>query len=180
MEGDAYVWVRGEKRAFADATRHCAVEWFGLMVSDYLADRRLPGEVWLVPVPGSTVRLGVETRHRTVQLAEAIAAGMSGERRVADVLRWARPLPSAPEAGGRRPPELLYPNVRVTSLVRHQSVVLVDDVLISGSHLRACAARLYAGGARVLCAVTAGRADDTPVADPFGVRVEDLADFPPV
>ena len=63
--------------------------------------------------------------------------------------------------------------------VEGRRVVLVDDVLVLGGHLRACAAKLKAGGADVVLAMCAGRADQIPVADPFAARCETLDDFEP-
>ena len=58
-------------------------------------------------------------------------------------------------------------------------VVLVDDVLASGGHLRAAAAFLSDCGSNVIAAVCAGRADDTEVDDlePFKTRADVLPDF---
>ena len=44
-------------------------------------------------------------------------------------------------------------------------LALADDVLTSGGHLRACAAKLLQRGHRVDAALVAGRADQTQVAD---------------
>jgi hypothetical protein len=55
--------------------------------------------------------------------------------------------------------------------------VLVDDVVTSGGHLRACAAFLHNHGARVERAICAARSDHDPPDDPFGRRVDELPDF---
>lgn len=58
-------------------------------------------------------------------------------------------------------------------------IVLVDDVLASGGHLRAAAAFLTDCGAHVSFAVCAGRADNTdaPIDRPFSIRTDVLPDF---
>jgi len=49
--------------------------------------------------------------------------------------------------------------------------VLVDDVIASGSHLRAAAAFLESQGATIVKAIYAARADDSPVVeDAFAIR----------
>jgi hypothetical protein len=58
-------------------------------------------------------------------------------------------------------------------------VGLVDAVLTSGGHRRACTAKLRANGADVVLAVVAGRADDEQVPDPLAVRCEEIADYEP-
>ncbi len=59
------------------------------------------------------------------------------------------------------------------------NVVLLDDVLASGGHLRAAAAFLSDCGAHVIAAICAGRADDTDVGkiEPFKMRTDVLPDF---
>ena len=58
-----------------------------------------------------------------------------------------------------------------------EQVVLVDDVLTLGGHLRACAAKLREEGADVLLGLCAARADQIPAKDPFAVRCEILSDL---
>jgi adenine/guanine phosphoribosyltransferase-like PRPP-binding protein len=59
------------------------------------------------------------------------------------------------------------------------NVILVDDVLASGDHLRAAAAFLTDCGAHVIAAICAGRADDTDAGeiDTFQPRTDVLPDF---
>jgi predicted amidophosphoribosyltransferase len=44
------------------------------------------------------------------------------------------------------------------SRIRGTHVVLVDDIITTGATLTACAAALFAGGARIISLVTFGRA----------------------
>lgn len=73
----------------------------------------------------------------------------------------------------------LYSRLRLIDSVEGDRVALVDDVLVLGGHLRACAAKLRAGGADVVLALCAGRADQMQATDPFAVRCETLDDFAP-
>jgi hypothetical protein len=67
-----------------------------------------------------------------------------------------------------RDPQVLYGRVRLRDRwhpVRDQRVVLVDDVIASGAHVRATAAFLRDCGATVLCAICAARARHSDVPD---------------
>jgi orotate phosphoribosyltransferase len=57
--------------------------------------------------------------------------------------------------------------------------VLVDDVVTSGGHLRACAAKLTVDGAGVPLAVCAGRTLYDQEKDAFEIVEESLKDYEP-
>jgi predicted amidophosphoribosyltransferase len=59
--------------------------------------------------------------------------------------------------------ETLYRNLVLLDEVRGGHVCLVDDVVASGGHLRACAAKLRRSGVDVGIAIVGGRADDARV-----------------
>jgi len=84
--------------------------------------------------------------------------------------------------GGTRDAQYLFDRCRITGALTaapRRRIVLVDDVVASGGHLRACAARMSAAGYRVELGIVAGRADQIQVVKPFSVRVEEVADFRP-
>lgn len=88
--------------------------------------------------------------------------------------------PPAHLIGGTRDPQELYSlfRLRARDLPR-LPLVLIDDVLPSGGHLRAAAAFLAHCGAQVHMAICAGRAELTPspLERPFSVRTDVLPDF---
>jgi orotate phosphoribosyltransferase len=112
-------------------------------------------------------------------LAQAVATALPSAPAVRDVLRWDSPIVSSRLLAGTRDVAALYRRLVVTGPVAGARVVLVDDVLTMGGHLRACAAKLREVGADVVLGVCAGRADRIPAADPFAVRCETLEDFIP-
>jgi predicted amidophosphoribosyltransferase len=91
---------------------------------------------------------------------------------VADLLRWSEAMTPAHIALGSRDPEDLYRRLRLRGrLPPDRRVVLIDDVIASGSHLRAAAAFLESQGATIVKAICAARADDSPVVeDAFAIR----------
>jgi hypothetical protein len=132
----------------------------------------------LVPIPNSC-SVAADAVPRTRCLADALVAHAGRvDLAVADVLRWREPMPAAHRWGAARYPEQLYPNLRLVRTLPARSVVLlVDDLLTTGGHLRAAAAFLGEAGARVAGGVCAGRADEHRVSDPFAARVEVLEPF---
>lgn len=179
INGYSRVPVRGRRRFFDNDNRQDIVGWFAEMVSDHFTAEPVDGPIVLVPVPGSKVSVAFAGMPRTAQLAQAIATELNDGRIVKDALRWREPMPSANEDGGTRDPAELFNNLVLIENVDGDRVVLVDDVLTSGGHLQACAEKLRAGGAEVLMAVVAGRADENQVDDPFALRSADIGDYEP-
>jgi hypothetical protein len=156
----------------------------------WFADIVAHGHTWdsfdpvtLVPLPDSGCALGSAAAPKTLILAQALQAVLTdGTARVLDVLRWAEAIPPAHCAGGTRDPQELYSLLRLT--VRRlpstlPPIVLVDDVIASGGHLRAAAAFLTDCGASIQLAACAGRVlGDSEVCDrPFRFRTDCLPDF---
>jgi predicted amidophosphoribosyltransferase len=135
----------------------------------------------LVPFPSSKADLAFSNTNRTTTLANAIGAEYGHGVTVCDVLRFDQPIPSANEQGGTREAEILYEHLRLTGSVKDQRVVMIDDVLTSGGHLRAGVAKLLTDGhaSEVMMAICAGRADQAQVADPFAIRHEDIEEYWP-
>lgn len=138
------------------------------------------GPIAFVPIPDSDCAMGAPTAPRTLGLAKALAeSSLTGDSIATDILRWDQPMPSSHQAGGTRDPQLLYPRLRLAGAVPpDRRIVLVDDVVTSGGHLRAAAAFLESGGATVAGAVCVGRADDGfTVDDAFATRIDSLESF---
>jgi ComF family protein len=115
----------------------------------------------LVPVPLS----GSRQRERGYNQSECIAAALAARW---DIPVWRDTLvrARATETQTRLTPEERLANVsdafRVPAIaaaaLRNAHVVIVDDVVTTAATLNACAAALFAGGARILSYVTFGRA----------------------
>jgi hypothetical protein len=154
-----------------------AFDWFAEMVVPLLREELGTTQVVLVPVPDCGCTEDV-IHSRTSALATAVAR-LAGAVLVSDVLRWRRRMPSARSGQGPRGPVSIYQNLRLRSGWGPVSrpYVLVDDVVTTGGHLRACAAFLHNHGARVERAICAARSDPEPSDDPFQRRIDELPDF---
>jgi predicted amidophosphoribosyltransferase len=179
INGYAHVRLRGTRHRFDNTNRQEVVGWFATMVADYFEKAPIDRPFVLVPVPGSKVDLAYTEVPRTTQLAEVVARALGEGVTVMDALRWRTAMPSANAQGGTRDPARLFENLAITGKLEGSNVVLVDDVLTSGGHLQACAAKVLKGGANLVIAVCAGRADQQQQVDPFAVRLEEIADFTP-
>jgi len=175
----AFVRCRGQRRRFENSTREEVVGWFGEMVAEYCQEHPIDMPFVLVPVPGSKADTRFANVQRTTTLAEAIAGALRPAPLVLDVLRWDSPIVSSRLLAGTRDVAALYARLVLTGSVFGQRVVLVDDVVTLGGHLRACAAKLRNAGADVVLGVCVARADPIPASDPFAVRCETLPDFVP-
>jgi hypothetical protein len=115
----------------------------------------------LVPIPDAACSPGADRRPRTHRLAEALASALGPEAAAVDLFRWRRPMLPAHAVEDSRDPQVLYGRLRPHDRwrpIRNQRLVLVDDVIVSGAHLRAAAAFLRDCGATLLCAICAARA----------------------
>lgn len=173
------VKIGGAWRRFDNLNREAVLCWFGQMVRGYLDHRGFERPFVLVPVPSSKADVAFRGENRTTTIAHVLAQACRPGVSVADVLRFDRPRQSACVYRGTRDPLKILGWLRLLGSIAGQRVVLIDDVIASGGHLRACAAKLTREGraGRVSLAICAGRADDTVVADPFATRLDVLQDL---
>jgi len=157
-----------------NTNRANAFELFGRWGAKKLAELGISSAT-LVPVPSSSHTVENELFTGT-QLAQAVAY-CSPEGIVArDPLRFRSAMEKSSK-GGSRNWALIKANLVCTPPNQPGTVVLIDDVMTLGGHLRACADVLRSHGMRVEHALTVGRTVKTPVQAPFAMPPEDLEDF---
>ena len=143
-----------------------------LLLAKRLVDAEID-QADVVPVPSSQhVRIGEEfTGSRISDALQAVHGGM----RSRPVLRFATPQQKSHDEGSRNP-NLILPHLRSASVTALKRVVLLDDVMTSGGHLRAARRHLTARGVDVIGAIVIGRTVWERPDDMFNMPAEDLAD----
>jgi predicted amidophosphoribosyltransferase len=143
------------------------------MAADFLAQGTLPHETYLVPIPNTKCTIDSEHKPRTALLANAIATYLDNVE-MTDILRWKESMESAHSGSGTRDPFLLIENLAAIEKVPQASIVLVDDVVTTGGHIKACARFLTDRGGKVLSAICAARTVQISQENPFTLHHEVL------
>jgi predicted amidophosphoribosyltransferase len=180
----ALVLVRGVKRRLSTENLPEAAKWFGTYVSDYLNSTGRNGPFLVVPVPDSRCVADSTTRPRTRKLAKAICDALKDGSVVLDCLRWKKNLGSASEDGGPREVGILYRNLVVIGDIAKEAdkdlgVLLVDDVMTSGGHLRACAAKLKSTKLNVEIVMCGGKTVYDQANPAFHIYEDNLDEYEP-
>jgi hypothetical protein len=169
--------VTGSLRRLDTKDATGASEWFGEVGALVLARRRLPPPIVLIPVPSSGSTLAGGKNTCTVQLAQSIASHL-GKSVVCDGLRWRRALKSS-HTGGIRDPQYLYDNLSLIVPPPKGTCVVVDDLLTTGGHILASAARVSSVTNQCRMALCVGRSVSQPRDNRFSFVEEELRDFVP-
>ncbi|MEE2809406.1 MAG: hypothetical protein VX412_01350 [Pseudomonadota bacterium] len=137
------------------------------------------GQLVIVPVPNSQATIANDDDFRTWELARRIADEFGDNVTAHDELRWLEAMPKASEGGPRQAHEL-FPKLRCDLKVSADADrILIDDILTTGGHLQACAAKVRATGSSIEAALVCGRTKHVQVSNPFAMPVEEFADFDP-
>lgn len=109
----------------------------------------------LVPVPSKDGLLAANSFRTLVMTNEAVS-GTDLATRVVGGLKWKQALTKAHE-GGSRNRKVLAPLLQVDESLKGKKVILIDDLISTGSSLLAAEDALTAAGCTVLGAITCGK-----------------------
>lgn len=185
IRGHASLPIAGGDVPLDESNREEAFHWFGTWAAAQLKERYGRLQFVLIPVPSSKMLMGTSVLGPPFKMAQSLQTTLKMswqlDAEVWDGLRWRNALPAAHGSRGRRDPRVYYEALSMDSSrpLTEGPVVLIDDVVTSGAHMRAAAAKLRAGGLEPFQAICAGRAVNTKAPNVFDVPDEDLEDFEP-
>lgn len=113
-------------------------------------------DVDVVPIPNSVATIDYNEEYRTLELARAIAGGSPDRIFVSDAIRWRNARDPSHAGGAVRDPQRHIFNMALVQPTT-RPVVIVDDVLTTGSQMKAACKLLTDNGASVLGGVTYSR-----------------------
>lgn len=166
-----YVWavkVGGHRRNFyihretgkqhvTAANIAAARESFGRFIESTLRKEDAPDDVLIIPVPSKDALSQVQVKtYRTLDMLREALEGKDHSKSVFDGIRWTKQLLKAHE-GASRDRSYWLQHMKVDVGVNNRTVVLIDDLLSTGSTMLAAKEALEAAGAFVLGGVTSGR-----------------------
>lgn len=164
--------VNGINRRIIDSDPSAALAYFAAWGAQLINDMAAGGIV-LVPVPSSQC-VSHEAVSTPYTMANALQAIVGNHVRVERWLCFAQSMTPS-HAGGTRDSNTLASAMRVAPASRGEShVILVDDVMTTGGHLKACASVLRDRGVCVDAAIVAARTVWAPHETPLQIAVEDL------
>jgi hypothetical protein len=135
------------------------------------------GKVALVPVPSSSQTQFVQDTC-PVRMANSVAALIPQAAVVGNFLRHKTAQPKAHSEGGTRDADQIAATLACRVTDTSLPVVLIDDVMSTGGHLKACAQVLREHGLTVEHVLLAGRTVWEVVPNPYSVPSEDIEDVP--
>lgn len=170
----AYTWVPigGHNVRVAEGNKDRAMDWFAEWAAGQVNSMGNGPKV-LVPVPSSKSTPDTPADFRTAVIADKIAA-LCPNVTVVPALRFKTARSNSREEGGSRSADVLYREMVLTQALPEGRIILVDDVMTGGGHLKAAAWMIEDQGRAVQNAICCGRTTDIQLNDPFSVPPETI------
>jgi phosphoribosylpyrophosphate synthetase len=130
--------------------------------------------VALVPVPSKDGIAGAKS-FRSLDMTNEALKGSTLAKQVSSGLRWKKKLTEA-HLGGTRSRALLAPMLDADTSLKGKDIILIDDLVTTGSSMLASADVLAKAGANVLGAVVCGKTIYDLKTPHFGEQEFDLTD----
>jgi predicted amidophosphoribosyltransferase len=177
IKGYAKIQVGKTWHRLSESNRDQAVDWFGEMAAEYIKRKHKTRPLAFAPLPSSKCIAGGKVVSPTYRIAEAIASRLQ-DVTIWDGLRWTEEMTPS-HKGGVRDPDYFYKRLAITKKVPQAEIVIVDDVLTSGAHMRAVAAKIAKKAGKCRLAICVGRTVSEQVRAPMDIIEEELEDFQP-
>jgi hypothetical protein len=172
LNANAYTWVTigGRNVKIVEANKDRAMDWFAewvaLRINALGSHRKI-----IIPIPSSKSTLQSPPTFRTAVIAQKIAALCTNTLPFPS-LRFEAERPNSRKEGGSRSTATLYQALQLSAKLPAGQLILLDDVLTGGGHLRAAAWKVEDAGGKVEQAFCCGRSLETQVEDPFSLAPE--------
>jgi hypothetical protein len=140
---------------------------YGQFIAKRLAEEASWPNPLLVPIPSDDALVTATEFRSWLMLTEALAL-TELKWALVDALFWTTPPPPTVRDAARSERDAIAAVMTCDFPVRGQAIVLIDDILSSGTILLAARQRLHAEGAVVLGAITCGRVVHDFNTLPFG------------
>jgi hypothetical protein len=135
-----------------------ARRYFGDFIHRVIVREGLGTEAIFIPVPSKDGITGKTTSYRSLQMLAQSVSHLDRRVAVIDGLRWTQLMPKAHVGGGGcKNVSYWKDHLQVKTNVAGRKVVLVDDVVSTGSSLLAAKEALEEAGAEVVFAITCGK-----------------------
>ena len=170
---NGYAWVPSGLGPFnrfrlTQQTQAEAFTIFARRAAPILAGVSAKKPIALVPVPNRHFTVDWEGDCRTSVMAGLLLTALGAGWQTDTFIRWQFEI----EPGNRDADELYLLLSPLKYVSTAANIVLVDDVLTSGAHMKASARRASEAGLTIVAGIAAGRADQGYPPEPFGVRQE--------
>lgn len=155
FEAPFHIHTQKERIPVAEGNIGLARRAYGQFIVKRIAEEGSWANPLLVPVPSEDAFVSVSVFRSWVMLTEALAP-TELKWAMVDALFWDAPPPPRVEEAARRDRDAIAAVMTCEFPVRGQAIVLIDDIVSSGTLLLAARQRLQAEGAVVLGAVSCG------------------------